>query len=265
MDYQKNKILAPFTTVKIGGPADFYITAQSKHHLQEILDDIPKDMGKNITILGNGSNVLISDKGIRGYCIKNNSSDIELLSDNQVKVDSGVQLSKLIDFCLENNLVGLETFAYIPSTIGGAIVGNIHGTTDIFNKFVKNIEYHHLHKSIILSATLQLQKGDGLKAKKIKNEIIYKKTQNQPTNSLGCVFKNPSPDMPAGYIVDKLLSLKGFSIGDAQISEKHANFIINKAHATAKDYYSLIKYIQDKAQKELNINLELEIKLLGQI
>jgi len=265
MNYQKDKILAPFTTVKIGGPAEFFIVAESKHQLQQILDDIPVNKGKKITILGNGSNTLISDKGIDGYCIKNNSSDIKLLDNNQIEVDSGVQLSRLIDFSLQHQLTGLETFAYIPSTIGGAIAGNIHGTKETFDHFVKKIQYHPLHTNIILSAILQLQPGDSKQAQQIKQDIINHKQQTQPTNSLGCIFKNPSPDQPSGYIIDKLLNLKGHRIGDAQISEKHANFIINLGQATAKDYYGLITLIQNKAKKELNINLELEIKLLGKI
>ena len=84
-------------------------------------------------------------------------------------------------------------------------------------------------------------------------------------NSLGCVFKNPSPQLPAGLVIDKQLKLKGLCVGDAKISEKHANFIENIGQATASDYYTLIKLIQSKAKKELNINLDLEIKLLGQI
>jgi UDP-N-acetylmuramate dehydrogenase len=265
MNYQKNKILAPFTTVKIGGPAEFFIVANSKHQLQQILDDIPTNKGKKITILGNGSNILISDKGIKGFCIKNNSSDIKLLPNNQIEVDSGVQLSRLIDFSLQHHLTGLETFAYIPSTVGGAIAGNIHGTQKTFDQFVTKIQYHPLHTNIILSAIIQLQTGDSQQAQQTKEKIINHKKQTQPTNSLGCIFKNPSPDKPAGYIIDQLLKLKGHRLGDAQISEKHANFIVNNGKATAKDYYALITLIQNKAKKELNINLELEIKLLGKI
>jgi UDP-N-acetylmuramate dehydrogenase len=265
MHYQKNKILAPLTTVKIGGPAELFITANSNHQLQEILDDIPKSKGENITILGNGSNVLISDQGIKGFCIKNNSSKIKLLKNNQIQVDSGVQLSRLIDFSLKNNLTGLETFAYIPSTIGGAISGNIHGTKYFFDKFVKSIIYHPIYKSIIISAIIQLQAEDVLAAQKTKKMIISQKKQNQPMNSLGCIFKNPSSDTSAGYIIDKLLGLKGYRLDNVQISEKHANFIINLGEATAKNYYELIIYIKNKAKKELNIDLKLEIKLLGQI
>jgi len=112
---------------------------------------------------------------------------------------------------------------------------------------------------------LQLKTGDTKNAKQEILKIIKEKSDIQPMNSLGCIFKNPSPQLPAGQIIDKQLKLKGLCIGDAKISEKHANFIENIGKATASDYYALIKLIQSKAKQELNINLDLEIKLLGQI
>jgi len=160
--------------------------------------------------------------------------------------------------------VVVETFAYIPSTLGGAIAGNIHGPKCLFSSIIKSVEYGKHNNPIILSAILQLKKGDVVAAKKIYQEIIAKKSLSQPMNSLGCIFKNIG-DQSVGEIIDKKLKLKGLSIGDAKISEKHANFIENIGQATARDYYSLINLIQDKAKKELNLDLELEIKLLGQI
>ena len=265
MDYKQNIILAPYTTVKIGGPAEYFIEVDSKRQLKEVLCDLSKIDPSLVTILGNGSNILISDKGISGYVIKNNSHSIKLINNDQIEADSGVQLAKLIEFSLENGLVGLESFAYIPSTLGGAITGNIHGTKFLFNDIIKSIDYHQSSNPIILSAIIQLKKGDTLSAKKFIKELIIKKSESQPMNSLGCIFKNPSPQKPAGLIIDKELKLKGYCIGDAKISEKHANFIENIGNASASDYYSLIKLIQTKAKKELNIDLMLEIRLLGQI
>jgi len=265
MDYKNNVSLAPYTTVQIGGPAEFCITATSYSHLKAILDDLALKQAQNITILGNGSNTLISDNGLKGYVVKNNSNEIKLLPNDQIKVSSGVQLPHLIDFSLKNGLTGLESFAYIPSTIGGAIAGNIHGTEFHFKDITKSIEYYSDQNPIILSAVLQLKKGNVADALKIKEEIIQKKSINQPMNSLGCIFKNPSPESPAGAIIDQQLNLKGFRIGDAAISEKHANFIVNLGHATAKDYYSVICHIKKLALEKLNLDLDLEIKLLGQI
>jgi len=262
MDWKQNIPLAPHTTVKIGGPAEFYVEVTNYRQFKAVLADLKNE---KVTILGNGSNVLISDSGIKGYVIINSTSNIKLLPNNQIWAESGTQLAHLIDFSLNHGLVGLETFAYIPSTLGGAIAGNIHGTETLFSTIAKSVEYANHKQPIILSAILQLKPGDTVAARKISRDIIEKKSINQPMNSLGSIFKNPSPLRPAGLIIDKELKLKGLCIGDAKISEKHANFIENTGHATATDYYALTKLIQSKAKTELKLDLELEIKLLGQI
>ena len=268
MDIQQNILLAPYTTVKIGGPADFFIqTKNSSEFIAAI--KYGQDNNLPITILGNGSNTLISDSGIRGLIIKNDSQEVELLPDNKVKVSSGTQLSHLINFTLDHNLLGLEEFAYIPSTVGGAIAGDIHGVNkNHFSKFVDSVEKYN---DFIVSAVLKLNSGDSESAKVEMKEIIQKKSAVQSMNSLGSVFKNlpaealakVGPDIPAGMIIDQQLNLRGYSVGDAQISPKHGNFIINNGHATAADYLSLINLIQSKTQEKLGFQFELEIKLLG--
>jgi UDP-N-acetylmuramate dehydrogenase len=290
----QNHPLAPYTTVKIGGPADIFIHTKSSKDLKEILEFLKNaevtifeerkplsgfydgaSTSKNslrgkfpITIIGNGSNVLISDSGLRGIVIKNDSNEIEILPNNQIKVASGVQLPQLINFTLDNNLVGLEEFAYIPSTIGGAIAGNIHGDDKhLFSQFVVSVEKIN---DFIVSAILQLNSGDTAAAKQKFQNIFQRKTAVQSMNSLGSVFKNlpagkaGNPPLPSGMIIDQKLNLKGYSIGDAQVSPKHANFIVNNGHATASDYFKLVKFIQTQAQEKLGITLEPEIKFLGQ-
>jgi len=261
MDIQQNIPLAPYTTVKIGGPADFFIhTTNSKEFIEAIKYGQQNNLP--ITILGNGSNILISDSGIRGIVIKNDSDEIEILPENKVKVASGVQLSSLINFTLDHNLLGLEEFAYIPSTVGGAVAGNIHGDDkNNFSQFVDSVEKIN---DVIISAVLKLTPGDSTLAKTKVQKIIQKKSALQPMNSLGSIFKNIEGKNPTGMIIDQDLKLKGFSIGNAQISPLHANFIVNNGHATATDYFKLIQLIQSQAQEKLNLNLELEIKLLGQ-
>lgn len=300
MDYQKlfeelkskfpetkifqNHPLANYTTVKIGGPTDIFINTQttaeflnilkyingneaiifSAHNIQGALPQgvsTAKNKLPNLTILGNGSNVLISDSGIRGIVIKNDAQEIEILPNNRIKVSSGTQLSYLINYTLDNNLLGLEDFAYIPSTIGGAIAGNIHGTKSHFSDYIESVEKDN---DIIISAVLKLNSGDSTQAKLEVKETIQKKSLVQSTNSLGSIFKNPKNQDPAGQIIDQQLHLKGYSIGDAQISPKHANFIINNGHATASDYLKLINLIQSQVQNKLGFQFELEIKLLGE-
>lgn len=261
MNIQQNIPLAPYTTVKIGGPADFFIHTKNTDEFIEALEYGQKN-NLSITIIGNGSNTLISDSGIRGLVIKNDSNEIEILPNNQVKVASGVQLSQLINFTLDNNLLGLEEFAYIPSTIGGAIAGDIHGDNkNHFSQFVNSVEKIN---DFIISAIIKLTPGNPNEAKQKIQEIIHRKSQNQPMNSLGSVFKNKDGQKPTGMIIDQDLNLKDYSLGDAQISPLHANFIINNGHATASDYLALINLVQSKAQEKLGFQFELEIKLLGQ-
>lgn len=258
----QNHLLAPYTTVKIGGPADVFIHTKSSDELKNILEFI-YDLRPTIypTIIGNGSNILISDSGIRGIVIKNSSDKIEILPGNRVKVDSGVQFPQLINFTLDHNLLGLEEFAYIPSTIGGAIAGDIHGDNKhLFSQFVDSVEKIN---GFIISAILQLTPGDSTSAKQKVQDIIRKKSLVQSMNSLGSVFKNTPNQDPSGMIIDQKLNLKGYSIGDAQISPKHGNFIINNGHATASDYLKLVKFVQTQAKEKLNIYLEPEIKFLG--
>lgn len=303
IEIYQNHPLAPYTTVKIGGPADIFIHTKNTsqfisilnfiHHLRSTIDDL------SLTIIGNGSNVLISDSGIRGIVIKNESQEIELLPENKVKVSSGTQLNFAINFLAEHNLSGLEEFAYIPSTIGGAIFGNIHSfEKNNFSSILESIEVFDLNQStiyklqsidltwgydqsifqsnpnlIILSAIIRLKPGDNQTIKKTAQELIETKSTTQLMNSAGCAFKNPSEaeclpfwgeKKSAGVIIDHELNLKGHSVGDAQISPLHANFIINTSNATAKDYLALIKLIQSQMQTKFGFQFELEIKLLGE-
>lgn len=276
IEIYQNHPLASYTTVKIGGPADIFIHIKNSKDFKKVLTfcrDATRSVSTNtnITILGNGSNVLISDTGIRGIVIKNDSTEIEILPNNQVKVASGVQLSQLINFSFDHNLIGLEEFAYIPSTIGSAIVGNIHGDDKhLFSEFVDSVEKIN---DYIVSAVIKLTPSDSTLAKQKYQNIIQKKSVNQPIKSLGCVFKNPpeSACLPiwaekkgAGWIIDNELKLKGYAIGNAQISPLHANFIVNNGNCTASDYLSLINLVQSQMQTKFNFQFELEIKLLGE-
>ncbi|HPJ17287.1 MAG TPA: UDP-N-acetylmuramate dehydrogenase [Candidatus Woesebacteria bacterium] len=279
----KNYPLAPLTTVKLGGPASIFINPQTTSEFISVLKLVQPHP---FFILGNGSNVLIPDQGLDKIVIHNDSNSIEYLPNNQVKVDSGVQLPLLINQTVDHSLSGLEEYAYIPSTIGGAIFGNIHGTNkNDFNKLLVSIdifdttdqtqktlnpldlswsydtsEFQQHPNWIILQATLQLNPGDSSLLKQTVVEIISKKSPIQSMVSLGCVFKNPLNDS-AGRIIDQELGLKGFVLGGVQVSPNHANFIINTGTGTAADYLALIQKIQQLAQAK-GFSLETEIKLL---
>jgi UDP-N-acetylmuramate dehydrogenase len=273
LEIYKNHSLAPYTTVKIGGPADIFIHTQSSEEFLKLLKYLnssplsrgdtakPRGVSIPITILGNGSNILISDSGLRNIIIKNDSNEMKIIDENKIKVSSGTQLSSLITYSLDHNLLGLEEFAYIPSTVGGAIAGDIHGDDkNHFSKFVDSVEKFN---DFIISAIIKLIPGDSTSAKQKTKDIIQKKSINQPMNSLGSIFKNIEGQNPTGMIIDKDLNLKGYSIGGAQISPTHGNFIINTGSATAKDYLALINLIQSQMQTKFGFQFELEIKLLG--
>ena len=291
-----------------------------------------------ITILGNGSNVLISDSGIRGIVIKNTSSNIKILPISPtpqrtntsahhlstrhaeyhpkqylslknkdydessyprvlVQLDAGTPLPCAIDYLIKKGITGLQWFAYIPSQIGGAIWYNIHGGNHHISEYIYKITLYNQRTQkletipapkikwnydtspfqskphlVILSVTLKLYKGNTTKAKNIIKEWITQKSKVQPTNSAGSAFKNLPEKIttpiwgqhkPTGWIIDQQLKLKGKQIGGAKISKKHANFIVNTGNATAKDYLKLAKRVQQQFKKHWNINLPLEIKLLG--
>ena len=286
MKILKNEALAPFTTVKIGGPAQTLIITDTT---QEFIEALQKTGSSDVFILGNGSNILISDRGIPATVIKNNSQSVAYLDSDLVKVDSGVQLPWLINDTIDHSLSGLEEFAYIPSSIGGAIYGNIHGVNKSnFDKFVRKItvfnkktqtveeldsqsmswdydfsEFKEKPHLIILSALLQLTPGNKNLSQQQVKDIIAKKILSQSMNSLGSTFKNPPGDA-AGRIIDQELNLKGYRIGDAQISPKHANFILNLGQATATDYKAVIDHVIQTAKTKLNLILEPEIIFWGQ-
>jgi UDP-N-acetylmuramate dehydrogenase len=306
----QNHPLAPYTTLKIGGPADIFIDTPTIDQFTSILNFVyeskaiigevnnfsahsersPTNVGepegsahcKNslmsqlpLTILGNGSNVLISDQGIRGLVIRHLNP-----------------LRTIIQQALDQNLVGLENFAYIPASLGGAIVSNIHGFDKTnFNEYLDTITVFNLKTGqtenlkasklswgydqsefqsrphlIILSATFNLKSGDGISAKLKYDDIVKTKTQTQPFNSAGCVFKNPpatTAKLSAGQIIDSL-GWKSKSVGGAQVSPLHANFIVNTGSATASDFYTLTTSIQSDVLAKTGIHLDFEIKLLGQ-
>jgi len=212
-----------------------------------------------------------------------------------VDLDSGVDMPYALNFLLEKGITGLQWFSRIPGTLGGWIYNNVHGGTHFFSEVIENVtvltneleiktltkdqlnfdydmSIFHQTQDIILKATLRLYKGDKQKARYVAIEWAKRKSV-QPSNSIGSVFKNISdedkqrlnlPTNSIGYIVEHVLKMSGFQIGDAAISRSHHGFIENKGEATASDYLKVIKAIQKKAKKELNLNLETEIFLLGE-
>lgn len=277
------------TSFKIGGPAEFYIKIKSIEELQKILKFAKKENIK-ITIIGNGSNVLVSDKGIKGIVIRTNLKEIEIEEKEQNKieitVDDAVPIGFLAQKLLKEEIAGFEEIAGIPGTIGGAILMNAgaHGkeikdiVTEvtamdyngrIFNFTNEEAEFTYRHSKfsngeyIILQAKMLLQKGSKEEIKAKMDEYAQYRKEKQPIEypSAGSTFKRGT-DFITAKLIDEA-GLKGYSIGGAKVSEKHAGFIINTGDATSQDVLDLAKYITDKVYEKFRKKIEFEIKILN--
>lgn len=286
-EVEENAPMSKYTSFKAGGTAALLITPVSVSSLREIIlfckeNEIP------YFILGNGSNVLVRDEGFDGAVIHLGAalSKITLKDENTIVVEAGASLKSICMFALEHSLAGLE-FAYgIPGTLGGAVYMNAgayggemkdvlksvshidcDGELGLSEKENLDLSYRHSAYSdngfTVTSAEIELQKGnyDEIKAK--MNELMSKRRSKQPIEypSAGSTFKRPE-----GYFAGSLIEecgLKGKCIGGAEVSTKHAGFIINKNKATATDILDLIKFVQDTVFEKHGVQLEPEVKIIG--
>ena len=280
-----NESLKKHTTYGIGGPADLMIFPKSKQDLIRVIKIIYENKIQ-LTILGSGSNVLVSDNGIRGAVIslKNSLNQIEV-DDNILYAECGTMLGKIVKHAVKNNLIGLENLNGVPGTLGGALIMNagawggeisenlihveIMNSKSEIQKIQKNdLNFSYRQSSfnkddILLSAKFNLKKADKdiIKENFIEAQSGRKKSQPLNKRSAGSLFKNPKNNS-AGKLLDDA-GLKGFSVGDAKISEKHANFFINDGDASSRDMLMLIKKAHKKVKDKFNVNLSLEVKLMG--
>jgi len=257
-NFQKNISLAKYTTFKIGGPAKYFFKTKTKQDLIKAVQFAKKEK-LPFFILGGGSNLLVSDKGFDGMIILMNNKRLEV-DNNKIIAEAGAKLSDIVKISIKNNLTGLEWAIGIPGTIGGAVKVNAHAFNSNISELVKGIKKDN---NIIFSVELELKKGDRKKSNELIEKYIKKRKNSQPLEypSAGCIFKN-IPGHGAGRLIDKA-SLKGVKIGQAMISDKHANFIINLGGANASDVIKLIKLVKKTIKKKFNINLEEEIQYLG--
>lgn len=283
----RNEPMSKHTSFKIGGDADIFITVNSISDLAKVIE-VLNNFNVPFFVIGNGSNLLISDKGIRGAVIKlgGEFSNIKLVDDNTIECGAGVLISKLCSFSCQNSLSGLE-FAYgIPGTAGGAVFMNAgaYGSEmkdvmlsaksltfsgEIINRSAEEMELSYRKSiyrqvdEIILSAKLELKKGDKLHIKEKMNEFIARRKEKQPLEypNAGSVFKRPVGNF-AGTLI-QTCGLKGKKIGGAMVSEKHSGFIINTGNATCEDVVNLIDQIKATVFEKSNIALECEVEIVG--
>ncbi|RKY44230.1 MAG: UDP-N-acetylenolpyruvoylglucosamine reductase [Candidatus Omnitrophota bacterium] len=281
---KKDFSLKEFTTFKIGGKAKYFFLPFSEDCLKIALK-ILGEQSINYYILGGGSNLLISSEAIEGVVIKLDFKEILPLGDNLFYLGAGVSTRSILNFSLANNLGGLEFLALLPASLGGVIVNNASfkensifdrvsrvkvlqpQTQEIFFIDRENIYYTYRSSSlkterlIVLGAEIEFYPSPSKKIReKIKEVIAYRK-RNQEVGkfSAGCIFKNPSPQILAGKLIEEL-NLKGLRKGKAFVSLKHANFIINEGGADSKDVVFLIEYIKKKVYNRWRIVLEEEVE-----
>lgn len=274
-------------TFRVGGHADFFYNLVNIEELPELVT-LAEENFIPYKIIGRGTNILFTDKGFRGLIIKNSTKNFSIEGD-KIATDSGTALTQIILAAIEYGLGGLEKLYGIPGSIGGVIAGNAGVPGAEICAFVKNVTLFNVAdgvrevaaseikfgyresslqdtRDIIMRAMLgNFEKASYEKLKKIIAELNKTRSAKQPRGfSAGSFFKNPSQDKKAGHLIEAV-GLKGKSIGDAHISEKHANFFINRGNATFAQIWKLAKLAQQKVREKFSIDLEMEVKIIGDL
>ena len=278
--------MSKHTTFRIGGNADMFVSPEVTQVSQMIA--FAKEFAVPVTIIGNGSNLLVGDKGIRGLVLSfGKAAEYVKVEGNRITAGAGALLSKIAAEALKNSLAGFEFAAGIPGTIGGALVMNagayggeikdvlvsakvltVDGT--IVELLAEDLELSYRHSCIpekgyiVLEATIELQSGDEDEIRETMADFRNRRIEKQPLEypSAGSTFKRPE-----GYFAGKLIqdaNLRGYTVGGAQVSEKHCGFVVNKGGATAADVCKLITDVKEKVYEQFQINMEPEVKMIGE-
>ncbi|UCE48941.1 MAG: UDP-N-acetylmuramate dehydrogenase [Phycisphaerales bacterium] len=280
---ETNYPLAKRTWYGLGGPADYFIRPNNIEQLTEVVQKCNEN-GIRMYVMGFGSNLLVSDAGVRGAVIKLEAKQFAQVEfgEREVTAWAGAELSKLVLTCVEKGLSGVEALTGIPGSVGGAIKMNAGGnfgdfgaavetvclmdsTGGIFDKSKPELEFDYRRTNItakfILNARLKLNAGDPEQIMRTVKEIWIYKKNSQPLNTKnsGCIFKNPR-GISAGALIDRA-DLKGMKIGGATVSEKHANFIIAETGCTSSDVVKLIETIKKTVKEQFDVELEHEIEV----
>lgn len=288
--FNKNELMAKHTTFETGGPADFYITPSTIAQTQYILKSLKK-ITSNFFFIGEGANILVSDKGIRGIVISTtNMRSIKIDSNaGLVIADSGVPISQLAETTVSQGFEGIENFNGMPGSVGGSLymnarcyekeIADILVWTDIINSDgdIERIPFtpeewsykrspFQSKRPFILRAAFKIKASTSPDLNERKNQYKNNRTEKGHFKfpCAGSTFKNNRAfGQPTGKIIDSL-ELKGYSIGDAAVSDFHANIIINRGHATSSDIRLLIEEIQTRVKKKTGFDLEPEVEFVGE-
>lgn len=286
MEVRINEPMMKHTSFRAGGAARWFAVPETAEELKAVLAACRK-ADTPWYVIGNGSNLLVSDKGFPGVIISTDKFDRLEVNGTEITVGAGVMLSKLANTAYKAGLTGLEFAAGIPGTVGGACVMNAgaygseiinvlksvtvltpEGTVETLPAEKLELGYRTsvIPKKgyLVLEAVMSLTEGNMEESKALMDDLAFRRKDKQPLEfpSAGSTFKRP-----AGHFAGKLIEdcgLKGFTVGGAQVSEKHAGFVINKGGATASDIYNLCKEVEKRVKAEFGVSLEMEVKLLGE-
>lgn len=282
-----NEPMRKHTTFRIGGPADYFVCPENIEEVQKVVC-LCNEMDMPFYLLGNGSNLLVGDKGYRGVIIRlyKQMDKIEV-SGTKIKAQAGALLVKVANEACKNGLTGLEFAGGIPGTLGGAVVmnagaygGEMKDVLEEVTVLTKEGEILTLNKEelelgyrtsiigrkgyIALEVVLRLKEKNADEIRAYMNELREKRVTKQPLEyaSAGSTFKRPEGHF-AGQLIEQA-GLRGFQVGDAQVSEKHCGFVINRGQATAKDVMDLMREVSAKVEEKFGVTLEPEVKRLGE-
>lgn len=283
----ENEPMSQHTTFRIGGPADYFVSVRSEKQLQDLIEFSERE-NLPCFVMGNGSNLLVSDSGIRGLVIELGKEFCEIKADGtKIYAQAGAMLSRVASVAMNNCLSGMEEISGIPGTLGGAVYMNAGAYGGEISSIIETVNYldsdgkiktarcdecefgyrtsiFEKGDKVIVSAVLSLSNGnqDEIKAKMADYTCRRKTKQPLQYPSGGSTFKRPEGHF-AGALIEEA-GLKGFSVGGAQISELHAGFVINKGGATATDVLAVVRHAQETVWEKFGVRLETEIKLVGE-
>ena len=281
----ENEPLARHTTFRVGGPADVLFLPESAEELRRAME-LAREAGEDCLVIGNGSNLLVRDGGVRGLVIKlaGPMSGVSV-EGTAIRAQAGASLSQVSRAALQASLTGLEFASGIPGSLGGALAMNagayggelsqvVREAMVLMDGRVQTLSREELamgyrttrvlrEGGIVLSAVLDLKEGDASQIAETMDELNRRRREKQPLSfpSAGSTFKRPE-----GYFAGALIEqagLKGYAIGGAQVSEKHAGFLINRGGATASDLLRLIEYVQERVYAQSGVRLETEVRICG--
>ena len=287
--------LAPYTTFKVGGPADWLFHARSAEDVRAAVAAALSD-GLPVTVLGGGSNVLVADAGVRGLVIRIHGGDVRAVSAGIVRADGGITINGLVRWTINRGIAGVEAWAGTPGTVGGAIYGNAHFKGRLIGELIDSVELVSVDgqetrltgaqmefsydrsrlqrtREIVLSADIRVGRGEPAALRAVARESLAYRKRTQPLESAsaGCIFQNPDPAIDrvpdgipasAGALVDRA-GLKGASEGSARVSPTHGNFIVNDGTASAGDIRRLIERCRNDVRTRFGVDLRDEIVYLG--